>query len=144
MKAHLLLVALGIGLPLAGMAQIYRWTDATGQVHYSQTPPNGGQYERVHPADSSGLNPGLNKFVGDTDKANAEADKAQQAEVKKKAESAEACAKARERVSTMEEKGPHRMFISGASSTAAPARMTDEEFNKRLADAQKEVSDNCH
>lgn len=144
MNARLLLVVLGIGVPLCGMAQIYRWTDANGQVHYSQTPPAEGKFERVHPADSSGLDTGLGKFVKDSDKANSDADQAQQAEMKKKAESAELCAKARERVSSLEEKGPHRMFVAAASSTAEPARMTEEDFNKRLADAQKSVTENCH
>lgn len=144
MNARLILLALGIGLPLGGHAQIYRWTDANGQVHFGQTPPSDGKYERVRPADSSGLDTGLAKFVKDADKANSEADKARQEEVKKKAESAEVCAKARERVSMLEEKGPHRMFVAAASSTAEPARMTEEEYNKRLAEAQKTVTENCH
>ena len=144
MNHRLIFAVLSLSLPLTGMAEIYRWTDATGQVHYGQTPPAQGQYQVVHPADTSGLSPGLTKFVDQADKANAEAEKAHQAELKSKAESAERCAKARERVSMLESHGPHRMFIPGASSTAEPARMTDEEFSKRLASAQKEEADSCH
>ncbi len=144
MNSRLLVLVLMLGVPLCGLAQIYKWTDANGQVHFSQTPPADGKFERVHPADSSGLSTGLSKFVKESDKANSEEEQAHQAEMKKKAESAELCAKARERVSLLEEKGPHRMFMPAASSTAAPARMTDEEFNKRLAEAQKSVSENCH
>jgi hypothetical protein len=98
----------------------------------------------VHSTDSSGLSNGLSKFVNDADKANTEADKAHQAELKKKAEGAEACAKAREHVSDLEEKGPHHLFVAGKDSNSEPSRMTEEEFNKQLSDAQKAVSDNCH
>lgn len=42
----ILLLALGIALPAAA-AEVYRWTDAQGQVHFGATPPRGVSAERV-------------------------------------------------------------------------------------------------
>ncbi len=43
----LLLLALA-GLPLAAGAQVYKWTDANGTVHYADAPPAGGaKYQDV-------------------------------------------------------------------------------------------------
>jgi hypothetical protein len=142
MKKRFVVALLGLGLPLTGMAEIYKWTDANGQVHFGQTPPPQGQFERVRPAESGGLDPGLSKFVEESDKANAAADKAHQTELKSKADKAEQCAKARERVSVMEQKGSHKMFMPSTDGTD-PARMTDEEFQKRLDEAKKAETSSC-
>lgn len=37
-----LIVALAIALPMTAAAQVYSWTDASGTVHYSQSPPGNG------------------------------------------------------------------------------------------------------
>ncbi|MCR3766649.1 DUF4124 domain-containing protein, partial [Pseudomonas aeruginosa] len=36
-------------LPLLAQADIYRWTDAQGKVHFSATPPAGAQRVEVRP-----------------------------------------------------------------------------------------------
>ena len=41
MKPLLMLVSLLLALPV-GAAEVYRWTDQNGQVHFSQRPPPGG------------------------------------------------------------------------------------------------------
>lgn len=44
------------GFLLAGTAQaasLYKWTDAEGNVHYSQTPPEGQQADRMKVEDSA-------------------------------------------------------------------------------------------
>jgi glutaredoxin len=43
---HLLLLAL-LALPLAATAEIYRWTDAQGKVHYSDSPPPEAKAKQV-------------------------------------------------------------------------------------------------
>ena len=44
------------GLMLAGTAQaasLYKWTDEQGNVHYSQSPPEKGQADRMHIKDDA-------------------------------------------------------------------------------------------
>ena len=38
-------------LPVMALADatVYRWTDATGQVHFSQTPPGAGKQYDMYP-----------------------------------------------------------------------------------------------
>lgn len=43
-----LIVALAAALPLAAAAQVYTWKDASGTVHYSQSPPpHGVKYHQI-------------------------------------------------------------------------------------------------
>jgi hypothetical protein len=130
-------------LPATGMAEIYRWTDSSGQIHYGQTPPDEGDYERVNPAAGpSGADSGsLRSFVQDADKNRAETDKAQQKQMQAKAEKAERCAKARERISYLEQNTAHRLMVKGADGQAA--RMTDEQFNQQLGEAHKAEAASC-
>ena len=46
MRALLLIVML---LPTLAFAQIYRWTDADGRVHFGQRPPAGAEQVEVRP-----------------------------------------------------------------------------------------------
>ena len=48
MSRSLIVVALLLVAPLAFAQQIYKWTDAKGTVHYSQSaPPEGTRYQKV-------------------------------------------------------------------------------------------------
>ncbi|MEW9571195.1 DUF4124 domain-containing protein [Rhodanobacter sp. Si-c] len=48
MSRSLIVVALLLVAPLAVAQQIYKWTDAKGTVHYSQSaPPEGTRYQQV-------------------------------------------------------------------------------------------------
>ena len=48
MSRSLIVVALLLVTPLAAAQQIYKWTDAKGTVHYSQSaPPEGTRYQQV-------------------------------------------------------------------------------------------------
>lgn len=47
MRSSLILVALLAVAPVAGAQQIYKWTDAQGTVHYSQSAPAQGKYQQV-------------------------------------------------------------------------------------------------
>jgi hypothetical protein len=48
MPRSLIVVALLLVAPLAVAQQIYKWTDAKGTVHYSQSaPPEGTRYQQV-------------------------------------------------------------------------------------------------
>ena len=48
MSRSLIVVALLLVAPLAVAQQIYKWTDAKGTVHYSQSaPPEGTRFQQV-------------------------------------------------------------------------------------------------
>ncbi|WP_049621713.1 DUF4124 domain-containing protein [Frateuria defendens] len=53
MRRPLLAVVLLLVAPLAA-AQVYKWTDASGTVHYSETPPpQGTRYKQITPSGSA-------------------------------------------------------------------------------------------
>lgn len=44
-----LLIALALTLPMAANAQVYKWKDANGTTHFSETPPpQGVKYQSIH------------------------------------------------------------------------------------------------
>jgi hypothetical protein len=46
MRRTLTVLALLLSVPIA-LAQVYKWTDASGTVHYSETPPPSGSYKTI-------------------------------------------------------------------------------------------------
>jgi hypothetical protein len=133
-------------LPLPAAAEIYRWVDADGVVHYSEAAPPEGNYQRVHPLTSlNGIDNGsaaAGQFLDATGKRDAEAAKARQAATQAKAEGAEKCAKARERIAFLQDNTAHRLMVKGADGQ--PARMTDDEFDKELKTAQQDQAKYCN
>lgn len=127
-------------LPLAASAQIYKWTDANGQVHFSQNPPKDGNFQDVTPqlpvsgATSGGAAPAKRR-------QSAAATTTNDAALQAKADNEERCAKARERISFLQEKTAHRLLVTG--DDGQPARMTDEQFDQQLQDAQDAASKYC-
>jgi hypothetical protein len=137
------LVLLLCSLPLAASAQIYKWTDANGQVHFSQSPPKEGNYQDVTPQlPLSGTTTGGGSSTRrSAPPVAAGDDAAQQRAVQAKADNEERCAKARERISYLQEKTAHRLLVTGPDGQ--PARMTDEQFAAELQDAQDAASKYC-
>ena len=131
-------------LPLAASAQIYKWTDANGQVHFSQNPPKQGNYQDVTPelpvsgATSSGGTPAKHSVHTAASSSGGDSDNAA---LQAKADNEERCAKARERISFLQEKTAHRLFVTG--DDGQPSRMTDDQFNQELQDAQDAASKYC-
>jgi len=131
-------------LPLAASAQIYKWTDASGQVHFSQNPPKQGEYQDVTPQGSvsgtstGGQPAGRSASVSSPSSGD---DAARQRAVQAKADNEERCAKARERISFLQEKTAHRLMVTG--DDGQPARMTDDQFNQQLQDAQDAAGKYC-
>ncbi|HZR38176.1 MAG TPA: DUF4124 domain-containing protein [Nevskia sp.] len=141
-----LLSLLLCGLPLAASAQIYKWTDANGQVHFSQNPPKQGSYQDVTPqgpisgtsTDSNGRPlPPPPRSGGGSSSGSAPATQAMRAG----ADNAERCAKANERIAYLQEKTAHRLMVTG--DDGQPARMTDEQFDQQLKDARDAAAKYC-
>lgn len=78
--APLLLLLVFIGVPLVAGAQVYKWTDANGTVHYADAPPpNGAEYKDVKvnrhaPSDDARSDGDAEKPRRDRDTATDEAD----------------------------------------------------------------------
>jgi hypothetical protein len=55
----MLLVAIGLLASAGTMAAdpVYKWKDANGQSHYSQTPPQGQKYETITPSGETTTSP---------------------------------------------------------------------------------------
>jgi hypothetical protein len=142
---RLALITLLTVLPLAASAQIYRWVDADGVVHFSQTPPDHGSYQKISPMPPPPTSaPGvaaLRESAQNLDRSEVQAKQARQQMLQAKADQAERCAKARERISFLEEKTAHRLFVTGPDGQ--PARMTDEQYEQALADARAAAAKYC-
>lgn len=142
-------------------ATVYRWVDASGQVHFAQVPPASGKYDVIQghraPAPTPGAESGTDSAAA-TERANdqrtrnqrfieeAEARRKAEAEAKQKArtEKAEAeqkCAKARERVTFLEERTARR--LATLADDGNYARMPEDEFLKRLDEAKQAVATDC-
>lgn len=117
---------------------VYKWADAQGQVHYSQTPPPNGATAMQGPAS---LRPGVSVQApaSPSPKAAAPVAAANPAEtapaVESKADQAKRCTEARQRVAYLEEKTARRLMVTQADGSEA--RMTEEEFEKRMAKARE-------
>ena len=132
-------------LPLAAAAQIYKWTDANGQVHFSQNPPVSGNYQNVTPElpppTSAPHVDSIRRSAQSYTRQDSEAEKQRSALLKTKADNAERCAKARERLTFLEERPAHRLYKTG--DDGQPTRLTDEDYQQQVADAKSAASKYC-
>lgn len=120
-----------VALPAAA-GNIYKWKDAQGQVHYSQTPPERGPVTAkpqgsVQPGVSLQAPPALTPAaVAST----AAPDKTPGAEVK-----AKRCEASKQRLVFLEEHPAQRLMVQGADGSES--RMTEEQHDQNVAKAQE-------
>jgi len=140
---HRLLLCLLLALPCAARADIYRWTDAQGRVHYAQTPPPDSDYKKVDPRVSAGGDDAaaLHEYVEGQRKTR-EAAEAEKAKLEAKAqEKAGACVQAQARLKKLEEYGPNRLLSQ--NDKGEMERWTTEKWDTERGLAQKAVDENC-
>lgn len=137
------------GLVLASQAQadLYKWTDAQGKVHYTDQPPTvnaqtvkrsaAGQAETTTQAKQSldAKDQAYQKRREEEDKARAKAEK----EAEEKRIRAENCARARANLETLENKP--RVYTTNAAGQRS--YMDDGARANALANSRKAVSDFC-
>lgn len=136
-------------------AQIYRWTDAEGQVHFSQTPPSGVEYQTLEPAtapedtaeaaEGEAGPSGLQAFLEQRERQRAQAARARaeaQAQQAAERQRRKACAAARARVEQLRSTPPFRLAVRSADGSLA--RMTPEQHAARLAEAEQDVARHCN
>lgn len=130
-------------LPITGVAaEVYGWVDANGVKHFSQdAPPKGQPFKRIPVAESNPAVAPAGGAAKKTDSLLGGGPKTREAGLKLKAETLERCAKARERISFLEEKTARRLFRNGPDGE--PVRYTDEDFNAELNKARELEAANC-
>ncbi|MDM4771144.1 DUF4124 domain-containing protein [Solimonas sp. SE-A11] len=138
MRRTALALCLLLAPALAG-AQAYRWVDAQGQVHYSQTPPAQGQYGQVAPPPPSpGASPHLEAMeaVGQspTDKAR-EQRQAASAERQRQ----QRCEQARRQSAHMQGTG---VYYS-ADQKGDRSYLSPQQIDQRRAEARAAVQEHC-
>lgn len=138
------LAVLLLALPVAAGAQVYRWKDASGQVHYSQVPPPGAETRALPPPPPPSASPNqdaLNKSLQDATKAEPkareEAAKAAEAQASRQRE----CQSLREQVAFMDQNTPRRMTTTDAQGNVS--RVTTEQFDARKAELQSRMASVC-
>jgi len=142
---HLRLCALALMLlPLAAAAQVYRWVDESGRVHYTQTPPKTGKYDIMGPATPPSAAPNqdsLQKSLQEGQKGAAEQQKQAEKVAQEQAARQQRCSQAMERLAYLEANTARR--LASKDEKGEPVRLTDEEYDKRVAEAQQAIKENC-
>lgn len=142
LRPFVLIALCAAAAPVA--AALYKWTDANGVVHYTQTPPVSGPYESLRPAPPPGAAPAreaTQKFLEQAERREAEQAKARAEARQRAAEAARRCRDARARLALLEERTPRRLAVQQENGELA--RMTVEEWEARKAQAQKVIEASC-
>lgn len=142
MKASALLLIL---LPVLASAEMYRWVDKDGLVHYTQTPPAGFDAKAIAPAPPPSANPGvesIRKFDQSAVKAAGDSAKKQDDAERLRVEQEAACKQAQERIAFLETRAPYR--VAKKDEEGNISRMTPEDYDKSLGIAHEVASKNCH
>ena len=141
----LLFGGIALSLCAAQAAPVYRWVDANGVIHFSQTPPVSGAYKRIEPElpppTSAPAVKELGPMMEHYQTQREQSQKSREAHVKHAAEREEACAKARQRINFLEAATAHRLFVRGQNGTRS--RMTQPQFEKLLNQARQTAAANC-
>lgn len=139
MRATTLLLLSFAALPVAAN-NVYKWTDAAGQVHYSQTPPANGAstvqpQKRLQPGVSLQAPPAPPKAVTPVVKPTKAV-----AAPETKVDKTKRCAESKTRTAYLEEKTARRLMVT--QPDGSESRMTEEEFDKHMTQA-KEAGKGC-
>jgi hypothetical protein len=138
-------IVLLAALPLAAQAQMYKWKDERGQVHFTQVPPSGGQkYELIGPPPPPTAAPNqeaLNQSLEEARKAAPEQQKAAEQAAQRQAQRQETCRQALERIAYLDARTPRRLGVKDADGQTS--RMTDEEFQRQRGAEEERVKQNC-
>ncbi|MFP5357460.1 MAG: DUF4124 domain-containing protein [Gammaproteobacteria bacterium] len=142
---HILLLALLLCCAAAQATEIYRWVDASGQVHYGQVPPPGQRAERM-PAHGAGVadEDGAQRLQSYAEQLQAArerkaAEQGQAAETRQQAQAR--CEQARAELEKLEQRPPSRIRIEDAQGGIT--RMTEAEHERRKTQAQQTIAEHC-
>ncbi len=149
MTKHSLLCAILLPALIAtgqAAAEMYKWVDENGQVHYSQLPPPGAKAETVKPPPKVDTEQAVDELKarekGFDERRKAEAKQAETT-VKKEEEAAakqKNCEIAKRNLEGMEA-APQKSFKTDANGNRV--RLTEEERQKEIAEMQKIIARDC-
>lgn len=129
----------------AAASPTYRWVDAQGQVHYSQTPPEQGAYSkyeprapRAHPAPAV---ESIDDFVESRETAELARAAAERARQAARNERQQQCQSARERLAYLDEKTARRLMR--VDDNGQRLRFTEDMFNTERDKALQQIADTC-
>ena len=134
-----------IGPGSYAVAAMYKWVDAEGNTHYTQSPPPAGATgKEIKPppkVDSEAAVKSLEQQQQDLDKITTERLKqgdATQKAVKEQSEQKRLCEQARASAASFE-----RPRVTLNEKDGSQRRATDEERLAKLVEANKQVAENC-
>lgn len=130
----------------AAPAEVLKWKDKDGQVHYGELPPLGAKAESKSPPPPPSANPNqdaLNKSLSDSQKPlSPQEQKIAAATADFAAKREAACKQAQERLTYLTNSTPRRL-ASKDEATGQMSRMTEETFNSQVAEAEDRIKNNC-
>lgn len=141
------LLALASGLHAAGNDAIYKWVDDNGEVHYTQLPPQNRKYETLKQAsapadDPAGIRSNLKEQVDAMDKA-----EEKRAEAAKEGEEQDKIQELRKDNCKIAKKNLANLHQGGNKAFMLPngevIRLTDDERQRRIDEANKQIEENC-
>jgi hypothetical protein len=129
-------------------AQIYKWTDAGGKVHYSETPPpDGQQFNEVNTGPAPQSSDEAGRQLQDMLKRQQDSEKQEDAEKNKEKEQAagqakldQYCDQARESLTKLENGPPRRLAVV---ENGEVSRMTEDERQAKIEEIEKTISEKC-
>jgi len=143
MNKTLLLAVLIVAAPFPVLAEIYRWVDAQGRVHYTQTPPPARPAETVRPAapPAGGGDNGLKQYAEQLDKQRMEQQKQQAEAETEKQQRAARCAEVQQRLKLLGERSPNRLATQLPDGSYE--RWTSEKYDEQLGQARQAAERDC-
>lgn len=126
-------------------AQMYKWTDENGVVHFSETPRDDGKPAQVseipdNTVPTSGIEDSTLPATSNTAQQRRDDLAAKREEAKEAAREMETyCATSRKIVEDLE---PHRRVLY-KNEAGETVRMDDEDRVRRVAEAKKFLAENC-
>lgn len=145
MKCTILTAMIALLTVLPVSAQVYRWVDGNGQVHYSSEPPEGKKVEQIRTPMAKKINSQTVKdSAGDEKKETEEAKQAvynrevQQQAAQSEAQRKVACESMRKDLALYQNYPRARVEVDGVAR-----RLTPNELNTRIKQLQDDISKGC-
>lgn len=146
MRRLILTGSLLLALSTTAMAgQVYKWVDAQGNTHFGSQPPEGQQATSINTNVATPKAPAPTAkpaaAVADTDEQKAIDSKVKEDVAKQEAERKKYCETVRTNLSQLQNNPRIRLQEEGKDEVR---RLTEEERQERISEAEKAIAENCN
>lgn len=146
LKPMLLAVTLGCCAP--AQAQIYKWSDEHGSIHYTAIPPTTGSYEVLQKSSAPDQNPAdtlkdLQKRAEAVDKAREEAEKQETAKQESENAAEQRAANCEQAKSNLQALESGKIVVK-ADAQGNKTRLEGEQREEALKQARKDIEYFCN